>query len=130
MGYKEINNPCDLIVFKQGVYPHIRPVLNLFECKAIHGNTLNFKSNIRENQWQKLLEYSQITGINAGVICWFIDHDVTVYLSIEYLQELKESGYKSFNINKDGYDYKLLGKKKKVFFEYDLEKFLEDMSYE
>ena len=35
MGYKEINNPCDLIVFNRGT-------LNLFECKAIHRKYIKF----------------------------------------------------------------------------------------
>ena len=132
MGYKEINNPCDLIVFKDGT-------LNLFECKAIHGNTLNFKSHIRENQWDKLLQYSFLPGVNAGIICWFIDFDTTIFIPIQSLQILKEENFKSFNCNNANSKlYKDLGVesfeiksfKKRVFFEYDLEKFLEEISYE
>lgn len=125
MGYKEINNPCDLIVFRNGT-------LNLFECKAIHGNTLNFKSNIRGNQWNQLLEYSYIGGVNAGIICWFIDLDITLFLDIAWLQVLKEKNYKSFNAKKDLETIPISiihGDKKRIFFEYDLEKFLEEISY-
>ena len=107
--------------------------MNLLECKAIHGNTLNFKSHIRENQWRKLLNYSYIPGVNAGILCWFIDWDITVFLPIEYLQYMLEDTYKSVNIRKDINKIPrviLDGEKKRVFFEYDLEKFLEDMSYE
>lgn len=50
MGYKNIDNPCDLIVYRNGT-------LNMFELKAIHGNCLNFKSHIRENQWNNLIKY-------------------------------------------------------------------------
>lgn len=46
-GYINQNNICDFIVYKDGT-------LNYFECKAIHGNTLNFKSHIRENQWKRI----------------------------------------------------------------------------
>lgn len=120
MGYKNINNPCDFIVFDHGIQ-------NYIECKAVHGNTLNFKSQIRENQWNKLLEKSYIPSVNAGILVWFIDHDVTLWLNIKYLQDLKENGYKSFNVNDDGYDYKLIGIKKRVFFEYDLEDFLRSL---
>lgn len=35
MGYKNIDNPCDLIVFRNGT-------LNLFECKAIHRKLFKF----------------------------------------------------------------------------------------
>lgn len=47
-GYKNQNNICDFVVYDNGT-------LNLFELKAIHGNTLNFKSHIQENQWDGLL---------------------------------------------------------------------------
>jgi len=126
MGYKHINNPCDLIVYRQGT-------LNMFELKAIHGNCLNFKSHIRDNQWQSLLNYSYIGGVNAGIICWFIDNDVTVFLDIQYLQYLKEKGYKSVNINKDIKEISMCiikGRKKRLFYNYDLEEFLEAISYE
>ena len=39
--------------------------LNLFELKAIHGNTLNFKSHIRENQWNSLVKYDLYTESQA-----------------------------------------------------------------
>lgn len=132
MGYKEINNPCDLIVFRKGT-------LNLFECKAIHGSTLNFKSNIRENQWEGLLKESYVPGVNAGVICWFIDFDKTIFIPIQSLQILKEENFKSFNcrvVNSNLYkdlgveSFEISGDKKRVFFEYNLEKFLEEISYE
>ena len=60
-GFKNQNNPCDFIVFRDGT-------LNLFEVKAVHGNTLNFKSHIRKNQWDKLLEYASVSSVNAGAI--------------------------------------------------------------
>ena len=125
MGYKQINNPCDLIVFKKGT-------LNLFECKAIHGNTLNFNSHIRENQWNRLLDYSYISGLNAGIIVWFIDCDKTLFIDIQYLDLLRTQGNKSFNVNKSIEvvpTIEIKGKKQRVFFKYNLEEFLEEMSY-
>lgn len=125
-GYKNQNNPCDFIVYKNGT-------LNYFECKAIHGNTLNFKSHIRENQWDKLLNKSKIPGVNAGILCWFIDNDKTLFIDIQYLDMLKENGNKSFNVNIDIHKIPTIeieGKKKRVLFEYNLEKLLEDLSYE
>ena len=118
-GYINQNNICDLIVYDEGT-------LNLIECKAVHGNTLNFKSHIKQNQWDGLLEESYKPGVNAGILVWFIDHDVTLWLDIQYLQDLKESGYKSFNVKDRMSVYELAGVKKKVFFEYDLRKFLKD----
>ena len=125
-GYKNQNNPCDLIVFAYGT-------LNYFECKAIHGNTLNFKSHIRQNQIDKLLAKSKIPRVNAGIICWFIDCDETVYIDINYIQQLKDSGKKSYNVKYDflyPHVWQIMGDKRKVFFDYYLEDLLEDLRYE
>ena len=126
-GYKNQNNICDLMIYKEGT-------LNYFECKAVHGNTLNFKSHIRNNQWDGLLAKSFISGINAGIICWFIDVDKTIFLDIQYLEYLaEECENKSFNIKKDINKIPITeieGNKKRIFFDYNLEKFLEDISYE
>lgn len=126
MGYSKIDNPCDFIVFKDGT-------LNLFECKAIHGNTLNFKAHIRQNQWDKMLKYTMLVGVNAGILVWFIDHDITLFLDIYDLNDYRNKGYKSFNIISDIFSVPsvgIKGKKKKTFFEYDLEKLLEAIRYE
>lgn len=132
MGYKQINNPCDFIVYKYGT-------LNLFECKAIHSNTLNFKSHIRQNQWDKMLEYSKISGVNAGIICWFIPCDKTIFIPMQSLQLLKDEKFKSFNCNYANSNlyndlniksFEINGTKKRVFFKYNLEKFLKEISYE
>lgn len=125
MGYKNINNPCDFIIYR---FPNIL----YLECKSKNDNTLNFKSDIRSNQWEELYNYSKINGVNAGIICWFIKQDKTVYLPIEYLHYLQEQGYKSFNIIKDINKiplYEIEGNKKRVFYQYNLEKFLNEISY-
>ena len=126
-GYKNQNNICDFIVFRNGT-------LNLFECKAVHGNTLNFKSHIKQNQWDGLLENSTIPAVNAGIIVWFIDRDETYFIDIEYLDYLKtELNQKSFNPKTDLEKIPtslITGKKKRVFFEYDLKSFLEEIEYE
>jgi penicillin-binding protein-related factor A (putative recombinase) len=125
-GYKNQNNICDFIVYRNGN-------LNYFECKSVHGNTLNFKSDIRANQWRGLLKKSCISGVNAGIICWFIDHDITIYLPIEDLQYLLQEGNKSFNILKDKEKIlatEIIGTKRKIFFDYDLDHFLKEIEYE
>lgn len=108
------------------------PNILYLECKAIHGNCLNFKSHIKESQWNGLIEIANknIQGVHAGIICWFIDVDKTRYIPIQELQEMRNNGYKSFNINTDNQGYIVWGEKKRVFFEYDLEKFMEEISYE
>ena len=89
MGYKNIDNPCDLIVYRNGT-------LNMFELKAIHGNCLNFKSHIRENQWNNLVKYDLYP--NAGIIVWFIDLDKTFFIPGYDLSFAKNTlNKKSFN---------------------------------
>ena len=124
MGYKNIDNPCDLIVYRNGT-------LNMFELKAIHGNCLNFKSHIRENQWNNLVKYDLYPGVNAGIIVWFIDLDKTFFIPGYDLSFAKNTLNKiSFNAITDEYfndTYKINGKKKTTFFNYDLDSFLKEI---
>ena len=82
MGYLGVRNFCDFFVFRS-------PYLYCIECKSIHGNTFPF-SNITKNQWEGLLEADKIEGIIAGVIVWWVDHDITGFLDIGDLAVMKE----------------------------------------
>lgn len=120
-GYMGSQNICDFIVYKE-------PYEYYFECKSVHGNTLPF-SNITETQWNGLLEKSKIEGVFAGVICWWIDKDVTKFIPIQALQWNKENGYRSLRYNHNGTSFvEIKGKKKRVFFDYDMERFLKEVS--
>lgn len=123
-GYMGDNTISDFIVYK-------KPYEFYIECKAVHGNTLNFKSDIRPNQWQGLLEKSIINGVYAGFMVWFIDHDITVYVGVSVMANMRASGLKSLNI-KD-LDYieniqspqliKIEGRKKRILYDYDMSSF-------
>ena len=126
-------NPCDFIIYKK---PHEYYI----ECKTTHGNTLPL-SNIRQNQWDGLLEKSRIDGVIAGVICWWVDKDVTFFLPIQLLEWAHKSSFKSVPYN--FYDVwmwreaKLVqnpieidGKKKRVFFDYDMDLFFHKLDKE
>jgi len=111
-GYVGSSNICDFIVYKY-------PTLLYIECKSCHGNTWSL-SNLTDNQYRGLLQKSRIMGVVAGVIVWWIDKDVTEFFTIEYLRYLKENDYKSIHYtNENG--IVIPGKKKKVFFDYDME---------
>ena len=124
-GWKGSANICDFIVYRE-------PYEYYFECKSVHGNTLPF-SNITDTQWNGLLQKSQIKGVTAGIICWWVDKDVTKFISIQVLAWLDMSGYKSIRYDKGTPDkyigdiIEIKGKKKRVFFDYDMEKFLDDL---
>lgn len=123
-GYMGDNTICDFIVYKF-------PYEFYIECKAVHGNTLNFKSDIRPNQWEGLLEKSGICGVRTGFMIWFIDHDLTVYVDASVMANMRLSGLKSLNV-KD-LDYieniqspqliKIEGRKKRILYDYDMNSF-------
>lgn len=118
---KNVDNPSDFIVYKK---PHEIYV----ECKSHKGNTLPF-SCIREEQIKGMLNKALIPGVIAGIIVWYIDRDITVWLSIDVIVTLMEFGYKSINIKDlDKIPHKIVpGKKKRIYFDYDMNKFLEDL---
>ena len=132
-GYMGSKNHCDFIVYKKPLEYHL-------ECKSVHGNTLSIHSNdtsgkgeiygnITKTQWQGLLEKSKIKGVIAGVICWWVNKDVTRFIPIQILEVLKtELGAKSIRFDFLNPDIIYIqGKKKRVFFEYDMEQFFKEV---
>ena len=125
-GFKGSKNICDFIVYRE-------PYEYYIECKSVHGDRLPF-SNITDNQWKGLLEKSKIEGVFAGIMCWWVDKDTTAWLPIEMLEYLKTKGQKSVACYGDWLDLSgespnwnwcwIVGKKKRVFFDYDMEGFL------
>ena len=76
------------------------------------------------------MKKSSIQGVSAGILVWFIDLDKTLFLDIVYLDWLARKGNKSFNINTDINKIpvvELEGQRKRVFFEYNMEKFIEEV---
>ena len=144
-GYLGSSNHCDFIVYQKPYELHI-------ECKSVHGNTLSihsipkpdkhgvlhgFYGNITDTQWTGLLEKSKIPGVVAGVICWWVDKDTTMFIDIRLLEELRKKGYKSIDScasfvledidNLPEMWTWIIGKKKRVFFDYDMEGFLNEI---
>ena len=140
-GYQASSNHCDFIVYKKPYEYHI-------ECKSVHGNTLSihsnpkpdkhgvlhgFYGNITDAQWEGLLEKSKIPGVIAGVICWWVDKDTTIFIPIKTLEECRKNGWKSVNYAKacSMQDMTIItGKKKRVFFDYDMDRFLKEAKWD
>ena len=122
--YKGSTNISDFIMYKE-------PYEYYIECKTVHGNTLPF-SNITETQWNGLLEKSKIKGVFAGVICWWVDKDVTKFIPIQMLQRMKDKTAKSIRYDilacSGYYTIEISGKKKRVFFDYSMEGFFNGIS--
>ena len=126
--YRGSSNICDFIVYRE-------PYEYYIECKSVHGNTLPF-SNITETQWNGLLAKSFIEGVTAGVICWWVDKNKTAFIPIQMLQAMLSNGKKSISheqvtfVDSRGNSYSITiidGKKKRVFFDYDMESFLNEL---
>lgn len=116
MHYKDRKNVSDFIV-----YHH--PIQYYIECKTVHGNTLPF-SNI--SQLDALMKKSEIYGVRAGVMCWWVDKDVTRWLPIEELNFKRYRGQKSIRFDEPVHGSKIIkGKKKRTYFEYDIDSFFE-----
>ena len=121
-GFKGVAGICDFIVYKE-------PYEYYIECKSVHGASLPFR-NITDTQWEGLFEKSKIEGVFAGIICWFIDKDVTLFIPIQVLQICKYRGWKSIRYDVSGYKgsiKEIKGKKKRVFFDYNMEDFFNEV---
>jgi penicillin-binding protein-related factor A (putative recombinase) len=137
-GYLGSSNCCDFIVYRE-------PKIFYLECKSVHGNRLSissipkvdkngiphgFHGAITDEQWRGLLKKSQIPGVTAGIICWWVEKDVTLFLPIQTLLGMYNAGLKSVRYDcLDDFDghtdiVKIKGRKKRVFFDYDMEEFL------
>lgn len=127
-GYSGAANHCDFIVYHKPYEYHI-------ECKTVHGNTLSIYSpnekrkygNITNKQWEGLSEYDKVEGVIAGVICWWVDHDITGFLDIGDLNYIRNvSNQKSIRYDV-GTFLIIKGRKKRVFFDYDMEEFFNEL---
>lgn len=113
-GYKETSkNPCDYICFVDGK-------LFLIECKSHKGTSIPFSAI---SQYERLLEYKNIENVYPGIIIWFIDKDKIIWVPIEEVEKVFNSGVKSISVNLLKEDkYKIIDLptiKKKVYMKCD-----------
>lgn len=121
MGYLGYRNICDFIVYN---YPH----QYFIECKSCHGTSFPF-SNITKNQYNGLLNVSPVKGVHAGVVIWYVDYDKTFFIPITTIKGCREQGWKSLNYKRAEnlhYALEIHGRKKRVFFDYDLRRFFNE----
>ena len=88
-GYKGTSrNVSDFICYK-------KPIIYLIECKSHEGNTFPL-ATLR--QYDELIQYDDIPGVEPGVILWMVDHDKVLWIPISTFKRLKDENKKSFNI--------------------------------
>lgn len=109
-GYKETSqNPCDFLCF-----PGSR--LFMVECKEHLGASIPFSAI---PQFERLLEYENIKNVSPGVVIWFSEKDLVIWVSIYTMDQMVKDGEKSIGIRmlKEGkYDIKVLPSTKKRLF--------------
>ena len=118
-GFSGIKQPSDFSVY---LFPH----QFYLECKSTNAHTLN-QSYI--TQLVELEKKAKVEGVQAGVFIWFVQDDLTVYVPIQtltnhfYNRNKKSVSVKEIlneDLKQSGWYYILKGKKKRVFFEYDM----------
>ena len=116
MGYKKIKNVSDFFAYQ---YPYCY----LLEAKSVSGNTFNLNSL---TQYEDLIKYDNIKGVNPAVLIWFIKHQKVCYVPIREIKRLKENDYKSVNIKMvedSNYEvFELDGNVKRVFIDTNYER--------
>lgn len=123
-GYAKVANISDFCCYKF-------PYMYYLECKSTYDNTLNFKSDISEKQWNGMLDKSKLFGIIAGVCVWYISYDETYFVPIQELARLKQEGKKSLNIkdiNDNLYYFAITGNKKRKYTDYDTDIFINNLT--
>lgn len=82
------SNPCDFFC-----YPG--DCVLMVECKAHKGQSLPFTA-IR--QYEKLLEYRGLNKVFPGVVVWFYEKDIVIWVSIEEMEKMVLDGEKSIGL--------------------------------
>lgn len=142
-GYSSVANIADYVIYH---YPY----QYFIECKTVlKGNTLSINSNdpkkkygnISNTQWEGMLEMSKIKGVYCGILCWWVEKDVTKFIPIQLLEVIHREGQKSIRYdfgsllsehecpcreNKILRTHTIFGEKKRVFFDYKMDKFFEE----
>lgn len=116
-GYSGVSNICDFVMYNHST-------IYFIECKCHYGNTLPFNC-ITQNQWSGLRKMAKIPGVVAGYFVWFIDHDLTVFVSSDTMYSLMCEGKRSLSVN----DARIVGvqipgTKRRILYDYDVRDFL------
>lgn len=132
--YRGSEGICDFIVYR---YPYECYI----ECKTHNGNTLPFSCIISKKKegknyktkFERMIEKSKILGVTAGYVIWLVDKDVTFFLDVSDLEKAVSLGYKSVGYHNDRVfsfpentsekSFELTGKRKRVYYKYDMEDF-------
>lgn len=92
-GYKITSqNPCDFIAFNNNQ-------LWLLEVKSHEGKSIPFTAI---PQYERLLTYKDMPGVNPYIIIWFRDEDVVWAVPIKEAEKMVSAGEKSIGLRMRG----------------------------
>lgn len=114
-GYKETSgNPCDFLCFPGN------SKLFMVECKEHKGASIPFTAI---PQYERLLEYKDFPGVYPGVVVWFSEKDIVIWVGIHDMEKMVNDGEKSIGIRMlDNKSYNIMvlpSEKQRVFMETD-----------
>lgn len=81
-------NPCDFIC-----YPGSLELM--VECKAHKGASIPFS---KIPQYERMLEYKGLHKTFPGVVVWFYEKDIVIWVSIEEMEKMVLDGEKSIGL--------------------------------
>lgn len=82
------SNPCDYFCFTGDE-------LLMVECKCHAGQSIPFTA-IR--QYEKMLGYKGLKNTFPGVVVWFYEKDIVIWVSIEEMEKMVNDGEKSIGL--------------------------------
>lgn len=96
-GYKETSqNPCDFIAYPGSC-------LLMVECKAHKGMSIPFNAI---PQYERLLDYKGFPKVFPGVVIWFYEKDIVIWVSIDEMEKMVQDGEKSIGLRMIENNYK------------------------
>ena len=88
-GYKETSqNPCDFLCYPGEIFL-------MAECKAHAGASIPFSAI---PQYERLLKYKGLHKVHPGVVVWFYEKDIVIWVSIEEMEKMVADGEKSIGL--------------------------------
>lgn len=88
-GFKETSqNPCDFLCFPKNE-------LFMVECKTHKGASIPFTAI---PQYERLLEYKGYKGVIPGILIWFSEKDLVIWVDINEAEKMVKNGEKSIGI--------------------------------
>ena len=82
------SNPCDFMCYPGNC-------VLMVECKAHKGASISF-NDIR--QYDKMLDFKGLHKTFPGVVVWFYEKDIVIWVSIEEMEKMRLDGEKSIGL--------------------------------